>query len=374
MFASTAFGVDLCAIYSPVGGGHRAAAEALVQAAQAKGLSTALLNAFDYVPKVFEQLYVGTHLTGQAHMPNFYGRAFQAANRRDGLLEPIRRSWDDSAFAGLTRAVKALAPRAVLATHHLPLIACASARRTGKLQGTLGAVVTDYGTHAVWAEPGTDFFAVAGDWAREELYAHGTAGEVITSGIPVRSEYEHIAPYTHIAGMPLRVLISSGGAAVGPLLATLASFAGVPNVELTVLCGRDAQLRRRGTELARELGLHAQLVGYDNQMWKQVERAHVVVGKAGGLTVSETLTAGRPLVLTGAVPGNEKINEAFVLTQGAGIAAEPQLVGAAVYALALGGKLPLMAANAKRAVHHQAAACIVEHALRGRSVPLQAAA
>jgi processive 1,2-diacylglycerol beta-glucosyltransferase len=59
----------------------------------------------------------------------------------------------------------------------------------------------------------------------------------------------------------------------------------------------------------------------------RVAEAHVVVGKAGGLTVSETLTAGRPMIIVGAVPGNETINADLVVRAGAGVVARPRDVG-----------------------------------------------
>ena len=58
--------------------------------------------------------------------------------------------------------------------------------------------------------------------------------------------------------------------------------------------------------------------------------AHVVVGKAGGLTVSEALTAGRPMIIAGAVPGNEAINANLVARADAGVIAEPGDVGMVV--------------------------------------------
>jgi UDP-N-acetylglucosamine:LPS N-acetylglucosamine transferase len=59
----------------------------------------------------------------------------------------------------------------------------------------------------------------------------------------------------------------------------------------------------------------------------RIADAHLVIGKAGGLTVSESLAAGRPMIVVGAVPGNETINEAFVVRGGAGFASRPSYAG-----------------------------------------------
>jgi processive 1,2-diacylglycerol beta-glucosyltransferase len=65
-------------------------------------------------------------------------------------------------------------------------------------------------------------------------------------------------------------------------------------------------------------------------MPRRVAEADVVVTKPGGLTVSECLAAGRPLVLVGAVPGQESLNQAWVVEQGAGIASRPEAVGGSI--------------------------------------------
>src|SRR5262249_2894408 len=139
---------DIAIVHTPVGGGHRAAANAVADAARARGLNVEVLDLFAHAPPVFGKSYVAAHLTGQKALPNFYGAAYFAANHRDGALEPLRRGFDHVAFAGLVKRVIDLAPRAVVATHHLPLVVLGRARRIGALAAPLVGVVTDYTAHA----------------------------------------------------------------------------------------------------------------------------------------------------------------------------------------------------------------------------------
>jgi UDP-N-acetylglucosamine:LPS N-acetylglucosamine transferase len=82
--------------------------------------------------------------------------------------------------------------------------------------------------------------------------------------------------------------------------------------------------------LARREGVRARVLGLERDMPARIAEAHIVVGKAGGLTVSETLTAGRPMIVAGLVPGNEGINAHLLATTGAGVIARPREVGALV--------------------------------------------
>jgi len=169
-------------------------------------------------------------------------------------------------------------------------------------------------------------------------------------------------------GAPVRVLVTSGGFGVGPTREIVRSLAGVAGVAVTVVCGASAQLRDQVERDAQDLGAAVAAIGYERDMPARVRDAHVVVGKAGGLTVSETLTSGRPMIVVGAVPGNEKLNEAFVVGSGAGVVASPGDVGAAVVALRASGALAHMGALGRAAIVRNASGRVlgVTAALAGR--------
>ena len=326
---------DLAVIYSPVGGGHKAAALAIVEEARGRGLDVELLDTFAYAPRVVGDAYLTAHLTGQGALPKFYGSAYFAANHRDGAFEPVRRGFDHVAFLKLLKRVCAMRPRAVIATHHLPLVVLGRARRKGWLDAKLLGVITDYTSHACWAENGVDGFCVPSPVARHELLLHGVSpNRVALTGIPVRAAFDRIAPFRPPQqGEPLRVLVTSGGFGVGPMRDVVRSFAGIRNVVLTVVCGNAPRLVTRVTDLANALNIRANVIGFERDMPARIADAHVVVGKAGGLTVSETMTAGRPMIIVGAVPGNEQLNERFVVDAGAGLASSPAAVGPLVASL-----------------------------------------
>jgi processive 1,2-diacylglycerol beta-glucosyltransferase len=125
----------------------------------------------------------------------------------------------------------------------------------------------------------------------------------------------------------------------------LRSFRGATDVELDVVCGARPTLVRRASRLSARKGLDAIVTGFANDMPDRMARAHAVVGKPGGLTMSECLAAGRPLFAVGTVPGQESANEAALVAWRAGMRATPSRVGARV--LASVGALSSMAAAAK---------------------------
>jgi processive 1,2-diacylglycerol beta-glucosyltransferase len=360
--------VDVVVVFSPVGGGHKAAALAIAEALRARGESVELLDAFEHAPRLFGRAYLGAHLAGQSALPNLYGSAYFAANHRGGPFDPIRRGVDHVAFLPLLKRVCAMKPRVVIATHHLPLVVLGRARRKGWLDAPLVGVVTDYTAHACWAEAGVDAFAVPCARARHELLLHGVELQRITvTGLPVRAAFERIRPLqspSPSGGESLRVLVTSGGFGIGPIARVVRSFAGMNRVALVVVCGRAERLVARIARVAAKAGISAQVLGFEPNMAARMEEAHVVVGKAGGLTVSEAMIAGRPLAIVAAVPGNEALNEELVVDAGAGIATAPSLVGPEIARLWEAGALEEMGKRARGLVLREAAARVA--ALSGR--------
>jgi processive 1,2-diacylglycerol beta-glucosyltransferase len=344
---------DLVVVHSPVGGGHKAAALAATEAARARGLSVVVLDTFKHAPRVFGQAYLAAHLKWQGAMPELYGTAYFAFNRPDGAFEPVRRGIDHVALGRLVRRVAGLRPRAVIATHHLPLVVLARARRRGRLHAPLVGVVTDYGAHAVWVERGVDALCVAGGGALRDVVAHGFD-----------------AARTHLTGIPVRRAFDAIANVCGPVEAIVRSFAGIAGVELTIVCGRAAGLEAAACELAAHYGLSARVLGFEDDMAARVAEAHVVVGKAGGLTVSEALAAGRPMVIAGAVPGNESINARLVESGGAGVVARPEEVGSVVLRLREAGSIARMGGRARQLVLARAADRVVDVALRAEQETL----
>lgn len=357
--------MDLLAVYCPVGGGHKAAALATVEAARAVGLDAQALDLFELAPKIATAPYLFTHFTGQSRAPELYGKGFFATNARGGPLEPLRLKLDQLLFAPLRKRVRALAPRAIVATHHLPLVVLGRERRKGRLAAPVTCVVTDYVAHACWVERGVDRFCVASLHPYNGLVRHGVdPARVVVTGIPVREAFERVpAVRAPASGEPLRVLVTSGGFGVGPMVDVVRSFVGARDVRLTVVCGAARETERAvRAEVARS-GVDAEVVGFERDMPARVAEAHVVVGKAGGLTVTETLTAGRPMIVVGAVPGNEELNERFVVGGGAGVAVAPLEAAGAARALRDAGSIETMGARARSLVLHWAARGVISSAV-----------
>jgi processive 1,2-diacylglycerol beta-glucosyltransferase len=201
------------------------------------------------------------------------------------------------------------------------------------LQGTKTrsiAVVTDSITvNAIWYRSTADFFILPNEQSADVLRRAGIAeSRIKVLGFPVDPRFTDLprrpAPS---ADHPARVLyMINAGTKRAPETARLLSRL---NIQLTVTVGHDEDLRKRIE--AAVAPTKVEIVGWCSNLPELLCQHHLLVGKAGGATVQETITAACPMIVNHIVSGQEEGNAQLLLETGSGlIAREPAEVARAV--------------------------------------------
>jgi processive 1,2-diacylglycerol beta-glucosyltransferase len=105
----------------------------------------------------------------------------------------------------------------------------------------------------------------------------------------------------------------------------------IRDLDLTITAGRNAALKDRLTHRLRDYGSRVQVLGWTNQMPQLLLSHHLLIGKAGGATVQETIAAACPMIINQVIPGQEEGNARLIEMLGGGAVAGhlsdvPQLV------------------------------------------------
>jgi UDP-N-acetylglucosamine:LPS N-acetylglucosamine transferase len=127
-------------------------------------------------------------------------------------------------------------------------------------------------------------------------------------------------------------------------------------LQLIIAAGGDEEFYQRcqGTEWHVETHVY----NFVSEMGTFMRAADGVLGKAGGLTVSESLACGLPMILVDVIPGQEVGNADYVVSGNAGaLARNPtEVLEAVCHWLAKDGKrYQQQAQNARRLGHPRAA-------------------
>jgi processive 1,2-diacylglycerol beta-glucosyltransferase len=345
-------GLRICLLYSPTGNGHRAAAHAIARAihAEARDVRVDVLDVLRFAPASFRYDRLWSLI--QQHGSRVYDVLFDVADRPHPLWRIARERLNVQLLAPLAAELERLQPDWIVCTHYLPAIAVAYLRRTRRLAGCTATVITDYLAHEAWLCPGIDRYFVATAAVADDLRARGVAGIELT-GIPIAPEMDEAVTLPPQGG---RALFLAAGV---PRRLVCEALISIPQgVPLDIVAGNDLGLR---DELRRQRG--GAVHGFIPGLRALIDRADVVITKAGGLIVSECLARGRAMVLPWPAPGQERGNRAHAIAVGAARVCEPRDTGAVL------ANLPVLAMGhaAARAAGRGAAARIATRLLSERA-------
>jgi processive 1,2-diacylglycerol beta-glucosyltransferase len=151
---------------------------------------------------------------------------------------------------------------------------------------------------------------------------------VYVTGIPImpifsrRCDRAECARELGIAPDKTTVLLMTGGAGLGGGDLMVERLLGLPNdFQLVALAGKNQQLlvKYRSLAAARPGRLFA--LGFTSTIERVMASADLAVTKPGGLTVSECLAVGLPMVLIAPIPGQEERNADYLIEQGVAVKA-----------------------------------------------------
>jgi len=308
------------------GAGHLQAAAALEESWRALRPSDVVetIDLLDWVPRLQRRVYVQSYMKLVEHAPELWGMVFKKTDNPTLLrkVARFRRGFAERTNKKFVKYLKAFPPDAVICTHYLPVEIVAYLERKGFNPFTV-CVVTDFEAHALWMEQAVDLYCVAAEETKGSLVARGARPEdVIVTGIPIAAKFAS-CPDPRAArkkhglrdDLPL-LLVLGGGFGMGPVARILSALDRIErDCQILVVAGRNEKLRR---DLAsREFRHPTRVLGFVTNMHELMAAAELIVTKPGGLTTSEALATGKPLIVLNPIPGQEAANSDFLLERGA---------------------------------------------------------
>lgn len=320
--------------FSDTGGGHRSAAEAIIEAVQLEykfQVTTEMVDFFkDYAPPPFNR--VGAMYPYMVKAPQLWGASFHATDGRAQARFITSTMWPIARKP--TRDLIREHPADLIVTVH-PFANSFALRALGKNRPPFITVVTDMvTTHALWFDRRADLIIVPTETARERALKYNMPEEkVLVAGLPVADKYckpkGRKSTLRKKLGWPTDkpiVLMVGGGDGMGPLGKTAREIdASGLDVGLVIVCGRNQQLK---ASLEAEKWDNPTLIyGFTHTMPDFMRAADYIVTKAGPGSIAEALNAELPIILYSKLPGQEDGNVTFVVDEGAGVwAPKPQEV------------------------------------------------
>lgn len=351
--------------------GHLRAADALVSAFEAKGVSAQHIEVLRYTNPIFRKIYSDLYVELMTRGPDLLGWLYKTLDR-PWQFQKRRMALDRLNTGPFVKLIKQQNPDLALCTHFLPAEILLYLRKRKILDIPIGVVVTDFDAHAMWLLKKVDWYFVACEETRVYLAALGIPLETIfVTGIPIDPifgvEKSKKEARIHLGLDPDRItlLVSAGGFGVGPVESLVRTLHEIRHpVQISVICGRNKRLEDHLKSLSG-LWHPMKVIGFTNQMDIWMAASDILVGKAGGLTSSEALARGLVLVIVNPIPGQEERNSDHFLEEGVGIRCNnlPALSFKIDYLLADKERFSRMQQAVKRLARPRAAFEIVSNVL-----------
>lgn len=364
-----------------VGSGHNVAASVLEAYFREEPDVEAVkvLDVLSLTSNFYHKLYGEGYFAAVDAVPWLVGWGYDVNDAPFNSAE-ILPVWDQVHTAEVAKTIEAYQPDVIVCTHFLPARLVSLLIKRGRLHASMSVITTDYDFQGLWLSVPFNRFFVARDETRAHMVEIGLPADRITvSGIPVKAVFsqtvereEVLARYQLRPDVPT-LLISAGAAGGTYTEAIVAQTLRMRNnFQAVVACGRNELLKDKITALVASQADRYRVVGIVNDMPDLMRAANLFVGKPGGLSSSECMAAGLPMVLINPIPGQEVRNSDFLLEESAAVRCN--------YATTVGYKIDCllddpdrvrrMAANARRLGRKDAAQQIVTAVLAEPDVPL----
>lgn len=181
-------------------------------------------------------------------------------------------------------------------------------------------VITDSITvNAIWYRCSADYFLVPNEQSAAVVRAGGIAPEMIkTFGFPVSPKFADLPqdrPPPSESNRRVLYVINAGTQKAPEVVDKLLEL----NVDLTVTVGRDEKLRHVIGAAAADRKID--IVGWTDQLPRILGESHILIGKAGGAMVQETIAARCPMIVNHIVSGQEEGNARLIIETNSGVIA-----------------------------------------------------
>jgi len=354
-------------LYASVGTGHRRAALALEKwfGREVPDSRVLCLDTLSFALPIVRGVYTRSYLEMVRHMPHLWGYFYETTDdlqTRNGVIATLGELTEKLNLQGLKKALSTFSPDVIIFTHFFGAAAIAESFAPSV---PVCYVNTDFLSHVFHRNPSFSAWFVSSDETLRQYLADGLPPDrVFPTGIPVDPVYteppgkEESRRRLGLAADERVALVMGGGIGVGPIEEVVASLVG-GGFATEVICGINEKVRETILErFAKRPGLRVH--GFVDDMPYRYASADIIFMKPGGLSTSEALCVGTPIVITDPIPGQEQRNSDFLLDRGAARTLFD-------YRLAAGKAESLLSATDERDRLRQAAAGIARP-LAGRDI------
>ena len=312
------------------GNGHVKAAEAIEKAIgelNRKDLVVKNIDLLDYSTILSKKFYDNLYLDIVSIAPKFYRWLYYNI---DSSTTSFRMIFDRLNVWRFKELVEEFEPDYVVCTHFVPANLLTYWRGRYSWKTKVFLTVTDYDSHTLWVDKGVDQYFVANEDVKNYLISEGIRRDIIRkTGIPIDPKFSkkydrgEISKKNYLEN-EFTITIFAGGFKATKISRIFNKIIKeFPNIQIIIVCGRSENLYDAlNLVIGKNKNKKIKILKFINNIEEIMSVSDLIITKAGGLTVSECLAMGVPMIISNPIPGQEEENSDFLLKSNAAIRAD----------------------------------------------------
>ncbi len=309
-------------LYISMSSGHQRAADAVRESLSmlAPSWETEGVDAVSFAYPTIGKLISRTYLEILRHTPMLWDFVYDNPDVETATRE-IRDLLNLISLPKMRSLLRRHDPQALVCTQAVPCSVFAAEKRRGRLHIPLICVITDFAIHSYWVHPEVDLYCVASEEAKRYLVQQGlSSAKIVVTGIPISPTFlghvpkEQARAELHLDPKSPTLLVMGGSQGLGPLQEMVDQLH-ADSFQCLVTSGVNRDLFR---SLQKRYGKdrRIRIFGYTKQVHTLMDASDLLITKPGGLTSSEALAKGLPMIISNPIPGQEERNARYLLKQG----------------------------------------------------------
>jgi len=310
-------------LYITVLSGHHHAAVAVEKAIGILSPETVVktINCFNYTNPILEKIIVRTYSGIIKRTPEVWEYLYDNPKlvKKTQRFKDLIHRYNSSKMKSL---IGEFEPDVIVCTQAFPCGMVADYKTSFNRDIPLVGILTDFHPHSYWIYEAVDRYVVASELTKAKLVENGIEPErICVLGIPIdlgfnaRPETDKLFKNLRLVKGPKTVLIMGGSRGIGPIRRMVMALDRTDSdVQIIVVSGQNAKLYSYFAAKSRRFKKKVVVTKYAENINELMSISDMIITKPGGLTVSEALAKGLPIVIINPIPGQEAKNTQF-LTQ-----------------------------------------------------------
>ncbi|QKS47451.1 UDP-N-acetylglucosamine--LPS N-acetylglucosamine transferase (plasmid) [Paenibacillus cellulosilyticus] len=307
------------------GSGHTQAAYALAVGLRLSSpdIQTRVIELGKFLNPVVGPLIVSAYRKTVSKQPKLVGMMYRS-NYHKSLNRFTQLALHRVFYTHTSQVIDQLKPDLIICTHPVPNAVVSRLKRLGEEDVQLCTVITDYDAHGTWISQEVNHYLVSTPKVKRKLIERGVDGDRIeVTGIPVHpsfwqtSERDEVLKQFGLRDMPT-VLVMGGGWGLmdddDQLLDYMTEWR--DRVQLIICVGSNEKMKEKLLQEERFVHPNVHILGFTREVSKLMDVADLLVTKPGGMTCTEGLSKGLPMLFYKPIPGQEEENSGYFVQNG----------------------------------------------------------